>query len=173
MYILFFFPFLEILFSIKDKVFDIWMTKNICGKSGLSSRKRFVFFSNYFILSNPDWLNTFNLINGDILYKTIEDRPSNQGLVTVSNHYSCIDEPLLWGEYQFYPQPHLSIYFLFSFIKMLFNFWGKEDRETNTRDIILVVRLSIKIHCLQLYRVWQKYHPHKSKPLLAMLSSSS
>ncbi|CAE1294855.1 TAZ [Acanthosepion pharaonis] len=44
-----------------------------------------------------DWLNTFNLINGDILYKTIEDRPSNQGLVTVSNHYSCIDEPLLWG----------------------------------------------------------------------------
>ncbi|XP_036365845.1 uncharacterized protein LOC115220423 isoform X1 [Octopus sinensis] len=44
-----------------------------------------------------DCLNSFNIVNKDILYDAIEKRPVNQGLVTVSNHYSCIDEPVLWG----------------------------------------------------------------------------
>ncbi|CAI9734106.1 tafazzin-like isoform X1 [Octopus vulgaris] len=44
-----------------------------------------------------DCLNSFNIVNKDVLYDAIEKRPVNQGLVTVSNHYSCIDEPVLWG----------------------------------------------------------------------------
>ncbi|XP_052829108.1 tafazzin isoform X2 [Octopus bimaculoides] len=44
-----------------------------------------------------DCLNSFNIVNKDVLYDAIENRPVNQGLVTVSNHYSCIDEPVLWG----------------------------------------------------------------------------
>ncbi|XP_064605381.1 tafazzin-like [Liolophura sinensis] len=46
------------------------------------------------------WLggfNSLNLVNKELLYKALENRLPEQGLITVANHYSCFDEPLLWG----------------------------------------------------------------------------
>lgn len=44
-----------------------------------------------------EWLNRTTVYNREALYKAVEERPANQPLVTISNHHSCIDEPVLWG----------------------------------------------------------------------------
>jgi len=44
-----------------------------------------------------EWLNTVQVHNMEVLQDLLEKRPKNQGLLTVSNHQSCMDDPLLWG----------------------------------------------------------------------------
>ncbi len=54
-------------------------------------------FTNYtFFLSG--YLNKFKVHNKDTLYKLVEKRKPGQPLITVSNHYSCLDDPIMWGE---------------------------------------------------------------------------
>jgi len=42
-------------------------------------------------------LNKFDVYNRKTLFKALEQRPVGCPLVTVSNHGSCLDEPILWG----------------------------------------------------------------------------
>ncbi|CAG2192183.1 TAZ [Mytilus edulis] len=42
-------------------------------------------------------LNTYKIHNKERLYKCLYDREEKRGLVTVSNHDSCMDDPMLWG----------------------------------------------------------------------------
>uniref|UniRef100_T1IJL0 Tafazzin family protein n=1 Tax=Strigamia maritima TaxID=126957 RepID=T1IJL0_STRMM len=43
------------------------------------------------------WFNSFNVYNREILINALDNRPSSQPLITVSNHYSCLDDPMLWA----------------------------------------------------------------------------
>ncbi|KAI8782182.1 tafazzin [Biomphalaria glabrata] len=43
------------------------------------------------------WLNKVRVHNKEILDQAMLDRPKFKGLLTVSNHTSCMDDPLLWG----------------------------------------------------------------------------
>ncbi|KAK3884619.1 hypothetical protein Pcinc_011126 [Petrolisthes cinctipes] len=43
------------------------------------------------------WCNNVNEHNVDRLRELVGERPPGTPLVTVSNHYSCIDDPALWG----------------------------------------------------------------------------
>lgn len=40
--------------------------------------------------------NTLTVHNKKTLYKAIAGRPPNKSLVTVANHHSCIDDPIIW-----------------------------------------------------------------------------
>ena len=42
-------------------------------------------------------LNSCKVYNLKTLMKALNDRPAGVPLVTVANHHSCMDEPLLWG----------------------------------------------------------------------------
>lgn len=44
-----------------------------------------------------DWLNKFEVYNREILYNALDKRPADRPLVTVCNHNSCLDDPLIWG----------------------------------------------------------------------------
>ncbi|KAK7486720.1 hypothetical protein BaRGS_00022004 [Batillaria attramentaria] len=44
-----------------------------------------------------EWLNKSKVHNRQMLTDTVESRPPDRGLVTVSNHSSCMDDPLMWG----------------------------------------------------------------------------
>lgn len=44
-----------------------------------------------------DWLNTVNVHNREILIDALDNRPKGTPLITVCNHHSCLDDPLLWG----------------------------------------------------------------------------
>ncbi|XP_041379502.1 tafazzin-like [Gigantopelta aegis] len=44
-----------------------------------------------------EWVSKFKVYNKGLLLKALHERPSGTGLVTVSNHNSCIDDPLMWG----------------------------------------------------------------------------
>ena len=46
-----------------------------------------------------EWLNKTEVHNRQTLTKAVELRPADRGLVTISNHTSCIDDPLMWGRY--------------------------------------------------------------------------
>lgn len=46
------------------------------------------------------WMTKFNkvnVINGQMLYNLIEKRHKDTPLITVANHHSCMDDPLIWG----------------------------------------------------------------------------
>uniref|UniRef100_A0A0K2US33 Tafazzin family protein n=1 Tax=Lepeophtheirus salmonis TaxID=72036 RepID=A0A0K2US33_LEPSM len=46
------------------------------------------------------WMTCFtrtNIHHRKILTKALEERPNGTPLITVANHHSCMDEPLLWG----------------------------------------------------------------------------
>jgi hypothetical protein len=44
-------------------------------------------------------LNRTHIYNRDVLVQALESRPSGVPLLTVANHHSCADEPLLWGKF--------------------------------------------------------------------------
>jgi len=44
------------------------------------------------------WLNTYRIHNHERLLQSVYHRDRDRGLVTISNHESCIDDPLLWGK---------------------------------------------------------------------------
>jgi monolysocardiolipin acyltransferase len=46
-------------------------------------------------------LNSTVVHNRDRLISALHDRPSGVPLLTVSNHHSCMDEPLIWGMLDF------------------------------------------------------------------------
>ena len=41
--------------------------------------------------------NSLRIYNRNILIDALESRPKDVPLITVTNHHSCMDEPLLWG----------------------------------------------------------------------------
>lgn len=43
------------------------------------------------------WLNRTVVHNKETLVDAVDNRPTDQGLLTVSNHTSCIDDPCLWS----------------------------------------------------------------------------
>ncbi|CAL1545152.1 unnamed protein product [Lymnaea stagnalis] len=43
------------------------------------------------------WLNKVQVHNSEVLQDVLVKRPKGRGLLTVSNHTSCLDDPLLWG----------------------------------------------------------------------------
>uniref|UniRef100_A0A2P2ICA8 Tafazzin family protein n=1 Tax=Hirondellea gigas TaxID=1518452 RepID=A0A2P2ICA8_9CRUS len=43
------------------------------------------------------WLNKTRIHNGETYDYWVNSRPSDQPLITVSNHYSCLDDPLIYG----------------------------------------------------------------------------
>lgn len=45
-----------------------------------------------------DWLNTVNVHNREILIDALDNRPKGTPLITVCNHHSCLDDPMLWGK---------------------------------------------------------------------------
>lgn len=44
-----------------------------------------------------DWLNKTRIYNHQTLKNAVELREAGRGLVTISNHTSCLDDPLMWG----------------------------------------------------------------------------
>ncbi len=44
-----------------------------------------------------EWMNTIKVYNKEVLHAAVGERPKDQPLITVSNHRSCIDDPVLWG----------------------------------------------------------------------------
>lgn len=43
------------------------------------------------------WLNTVKVYNKNVLYEAVKNRPPGQSLLTVGNHLSCLDDPIIWG----------------------------------------------------------------------------
>ena len=41
--------------------------------------------------------NRTQVVNRDSLLHALHDRPPGTALITVTNHHSCMDEPLIWG----------------------------------------------------------------------------
>ena len=56
-------------------------------------------FFSYMILCDlvPE-LNSLRVVNRDRLLSALHHRDRGRPLITVANHHSCMDEPLLWGE---------------------------------------------------------------------------
>ncbi|XP_074644581.1 tafazzin-like isoform X1 [Tubulanus polymorphus] len=44
-----------------------------------------------------EWLNRFKVFNREIIHKAVLNRPKGQPLITVCNHVSCLDDPVMWG----------------------------------------------------------------------------
>jgi len=45
------------------------------------------------------WFNTVTVHNASTLNTLVGSRPSDQPLITFSNHDCCLDDPLLYGTY--------------------------------------------------------------------------
>ncbi|XP_029035182.1 tafazzin [Osmia bicornis bicornis] len=50
-------------------------------------------FSKIFI----EWLNKTTVYNKHVIEQALDCRPRNRPLITVSNHYSCFDDPGIWA----------------------------------------------------------------------------
>ncbi|ESN94972.1 hypothetical protein HELRODRAFT_87213 [Helobdella robusta] len=44
-----------------------------------------------------DFLNRTKIYNAHVLHDSIENRPKDRPLITICNHHSCLDEPLIWA----------------------------------------------------------------------------
>lgn len=58
------------------------------------------FTINMVALASQVWLKCLNrtkIYNRDTFLDIVEHRDKHRGLLTVCNHYSCIDDPLVWG----------------------------------------------------------------------------
>jgi len=49
------------------------------------------------VIDCSEWLNHFRVHNIAVLHDAVENRPKGQPLITIANHHSCLDEPVLWG----------------------------------------------------------------------------
>ena len=64
-----------------------------------------IIFMLYFIDFQCNIVYITDILNKPLLYNReqfltlIEKRPSKKGLVTVSNHYSCLDDPCIWSKF--------------------------------------------------------------------------
>jgi monolysocardiolipin acyltransferase len=45
-----------------------------------------------------EWFNTVTVHNRERLLQAVEKRPVGTPLITASNHHSCLDDPIIWGE---------------------------------------------------------------------------
>ena len=52
-----------------------------------------------FMIYFSEILNRPKIHNRQEFLDVVEYREKNRGLLTVSNHYSCIDDPVMWGKY--------------------------------------------------------------------------
>ena len=46
----------------------------------------------------PEYLTDAKVVNGQMFRDLVTNRPADRSLITVVNHYSCCDEPLIYGE---------------------------------------------------------------------------
>ena len=53
----------------------------------------------------PGYMSRVTVHNKQRLVDFVENRPAGRSLVTVANHYSCLDDPLVWG---MLPQPIIT-----------------------------------------------------------------
>jgi monolysocardiolipin acyltransferase len=45
----------------------------------------------------PDVLSDVKVYNKEVLIRAIDERPEGTPLITVANHFSCLDDPAIWG----------------------------------------------------------------------------
>jgi len=94
----------------------------------------------WFIIS--EWFNRITVYNKAVLYDAVENRPKDQALVTVSNHRSCFDDPVIWGNSpQYFANISESFYQCVS-IASYANRWYSQRRNVRL-SVCLSVRLSI------------------------------
>lgn len=87
-----------------NKLFNIHLNKNVCwmfkdrpsGFWKVTSKIICAIVMGYSKVWNG-MLNTYAVHNRDRLHKCLYEREKDRGLVTISNHDSCMDDPLLWG----------------------------------------------------------------------------
>jgi len=51
----------------------------------------------YWCLMIVEWFNRITVYNKAVLHDAVDKRRKDQALVTVSNHRSCFDDPVIWG----------------------------------------------------------------------------
>ncbi|KAK6176751.1 hypothetical protein SNE40_014991 [Patella caerulea] len=76
---------------LDKKKFPLWwkLSFKIAGFAVAMSTKFFL-----------EWVNKVTVYNREALHNAVANRDKNTGLITLANHYSCLDEPLLWGVLQ-------------------------------------------------------------------------
>ncbi len=80
----------------------------------------------------PGYLNRVKVHNKKQLVDLVTKRPAGQSLITVSNHYSCMDDPLMWGEHHLRKKKHnfqqlsgtvFQVFFAFQVLPCLCGRW--------------------------------------------------
>ena len=80
--------YLESCIGLDCYVIWILKTKKDCGNAPINCQIDF------------SGLSSAQIYNRDVLIDALENRPPGVPLLTVANHHSCADEPLLWGKIQ-------------------------------------------------------------------------
>ncbi|KAK3587571.1 hypothetical protein CHS0354_004861 [Potamilus streckersoni] len=44
-----------------------------------------------------EWFNRVKFYNAEVFHQAVDKRDPERGLLTICNHYSCMDDPLVWG----------------------------------------------------------------------------